>query len=90
MADSFIEALSSGMSVTPTCSVWQLLGSLDEKEREAVIETMRRCASSAQADKQFTFSWLSKLLSENSKGNVAEYSLRRHMRGGCACDGSTR
>lgn len=78
------------MSVTPQCSVWMLIESLDEEERAAVLETLRRCKSTAMADKNFTFSWLSKLLADTGKGEIAGYTLRRHMRGECSCDGSTR
>jgi hypothetical protein len=87
---SFIEALSVGMTVTPQCSVWHLLQSLSDVEKSAVVETMRRCVSTARADKPYSFSWLSRLLTDSGKGDIAAITLRRHMRGECSCDGSTR
>lgn len=85
-----ISLLAVGDKPISKCTVSKLLLSLDETEREAVLETMRKCRSQDMEYKAFTFSWLCKVLESSGKPTPTVVSFRRHMRGECACDGSTR
>lgn len=90
MSEPFLAALASGSQPTVKCHVGQFLRSLDDDERDAVLTALRRCRSESPDDSGFTFSWLATVLEENNKGSLKPPSLRRHMRGECNCDGSTR
>lgn len=90
MSEQLLEALASGAQPTKKCLVGQYVRSLSDAEREAVIAALRRCKSSAPEDSGFNFSWLSTVLEEAGGSNIKPAGLRRHMRGECNCDGSTR
>lgn len=90
MSSSLIGALSTGNVNSKRCPVGAFMNTLPEDEFNAIIEAMRRCRSSEPEDKNFTFVWLSKTLEENGKPKLGEVRFRRHMRGECSCDESTR
>lgn len=90
MADSLIAALSAGRADPGKCPVGHFLKSLPDDEFNAVIEAMRRCRSTEPEDKGFNFAWLSQTLAANDKPLIRDVKFRRHMRGECSCDDSTR
>lgn len=90
MSDQLLEALAAGAKSASKCSVGNFIKSLPDDEREAVLTALRRCKSEAPEDSGFNFSWLSSVLEDSGRSGLKPPALRRHMRGECNCDGSTR
>lgn len=85
-----IEALSKPPAENRMqCSYRQFVQDLDADERKALDTAVARCRSTDRQDRHYSFRWLARVISETG-ARMSDYTIRRHMRGDCSCDESSR
>lgn len=84
----FIDALTQGPPESRRyCGYTRFRESLSPDEVKALDVAVAKCVSTDPKDHSYTLRWLARVI--NGTGfTISDYTVRRHMRGECACDKS--